>query len=175
MSIAGKNRTTLGVDHTGAPRKGQYSAPGEAGLISHRHAVPKVNGVRDVTSVTATLGKAPLPKRAHLESPPIHNGMNAKSRRDGTHFSGLSGQDLSRYDANPGDDPLVGAPRGKDLKPVALTPGMKSQTSPALTNDVHFALGKAALAEAKMSPDDKMACGIGNFYFAEKKHDPSIV
>ncbi len=71
MGITGKRVSTIGPGHDGAPKPGHYAAPGEAGLISHPHAFPKVNGQSDVTAVKATLGKPPKPKRAHLERRPF--------------------------------------------------------------------------------------------------------
>jgi hypothetical protein len=117
MSVAGSRKSTIGPGHDGGPKAGFYAAPGEAGLTSHPHSVPKASGMEEVTGVKATLGKPPKMKRAYTDPVPMHNGSNAKSRRTGEHFHGLSGQDLSRYDANPGDDPLAGAPRGKKLAP----------------------------------------------------------
>ena len=163
MSVAGKTKSTIGPGHDGGPKPGFYAKPGEAGLVSHPHSLPKAGGMEEVTAVKATLGKAPKIKRAYTDPVPMHNGPTAKSRRTGEHFHGLSGQDLSRYDANPGDDPLAGAPRGKVLTPVALSPGMKSRTSPALTNELHFARGKKMLDQAgdASSANDRQALGIG--------------
>lgn len=95
--------------------------------IGHAHpsAAPNAAGMVDHTTVHADLGKAPLPKRAFTTSPEIHNGMMGKSRSDETHFAGVGGQDLSRYDSNPGDDPLSALPRGKRLTAVQPVPGQR--------------------------------------------------
>lgn len=110
----------------------------------------------------AALGKAPLHKRAFTETPEIHSGMNAKSRSDGTHFAGLSGQDLSRYDAD-GPNPLSGPPRGKRLSPVAISPGMRSRTNEDQPLIPAADLAKAVMDEAadNSAPDDRRALGIG--------------
>jgi hypothetical protein len=100
----------------------------------HAEAAKNIAGQVDHTNVKVDLGRPPLPKRAFTTAPPeIHSGMNAKSK-SGVHFAGLSGQDLSRYDANPGNDPLAGAPRGKRLTPVQRSPGMRSRVSDALAS-----------------------------------------
>jgi hypothetical protein len=99
--------------------------PGGVGV--HPHYVGNVAGQTDQTNVHADLGKAPRTKRAFTEPLEIHNGSNAKSR-SGTHFAGLSGQDLSRYDAD-GPDPLAGPAQGKRLAPVQPSPGMRSRTN----------------------------------------------
>ena len=75
----------------------------------------------------ADLGKTARVKRAFTAPPEIHSGSNAKSR-SGTHFNGLSGQDLSRYDAD-GPDPMAGPTQGKRLTPVQPSPGMRSRTN----------------------------------------------
>lgn len=166
----------MGPDHSGAPA--HFARPGEPGLISHPHALPKVtSGMQDQTNVKADLGVRPKVKHAHLIAAPIHDGMMAKSRKDGTHFSGLSGQDLSRYDAN-GPDPLAGPPRGKRLTPVQINPGSRSRNADSLASEeagvaharakasdqsaLHAALGKAIISEAlaHSSVDDRRY-GIG--------------
>jgi hypothetical protein len=135
--------------------------------IGHAHprAVEATNaaGMVDHANVNLALGKPPLPKKAFTSAPEIHSGMNAKSRRDGTHFAGLSGQDLSRYDAN-GPDPLSGAPQGKRLTPVMASPGMKDQSATAFADEIsRAAAAKKILDEAadNSAPDDRRALGIG--------------
>jgi hypothetical protein len=94
----------------------------------------------------------------------VNNAMTTKSRRTGEHFVGVGGDGISAYDADPGTNPLGGAPRGKVLTPVAISPGMKSQSSQGpLTNDEHFALGKKVLDEAgdASSANDRQALGLG--------------
>jgi hypothetical protein len=101
---------------------------------AHPHAVAAKNiaGQIDQTNVHADLGKPPLPKRAFTETPEIHSGMMGKSKT-GTHFAGLSGQDLSRYDAD-GPDPLSAPPRGKKLAPLAPHPSMRDRFDDALSS-----------------------------------------
>ncbi len=151
--------TRVGPGHDGKPR--HFARSGEASLISHPHAVPNAAGMVDHTNVSATLGKQPLPKHAHLHSPPIHSGMMARSK-SGTHFSGLSGQDLSRYDAD-GPDPLAGPPQGKRTARAEINPGCRDRSGDSLasedagvaharatakgTEHIH-ALGKAIMDEA---------------------------
>lgn len=108
--------------------------PGVGYAHPHAEAAKNVAGQIDHTHVKADLGTAPKPKRAFTTAPQVHSGMMAKSRKDGTHFAGLSGQDLSRYDANPGDDPLSGAPRGKVVTPVQPHSSMRSRTNDALAS-----------------------------------------
>ena len=114
--------------HANGRFRNQRTHPGVG--VAHPHAVMATNqaGLIDHKHVKVDLGVAPKAKRAFTTAPEIHSGMNAKSRKDGTHFAGLSGQDLSRYDAN-GPDPLSGAPRGKTLAPVQPVPGQRSRTN----------------------------------------------
>lgn len=164
MSVAGNRKTTIGLDHSGAPHAGAFVPKDHpAAMPSHPHAVPNRAGTVDHANAHADLGVAPKPKRALTTSPPITGGMQAKSRRDGQYFHGLSGQDLSRYDAD-GPDPLSGAPVAKRLTEPAITPTMRSRTSPGLTDEHFRALGKLLLSTATASPDDKAALahyGIG--------------
>lgn len=113
---------------------------------AHPKAVAATNiaGTIDHDNVKLILGKPPLPKRAFASAPEIHSGMNAKSRKDGTHFAGLSGQDLSRYDGD-GPDPLAAPPRGKQLTPVQPVPGQRSRTDDALASAEPGAAHKAAM------------------------------
>lgn len=129
---------------------------------AHPHYVGNVAGQTDQTNVHADLGKAPLPKRAFTEAPEIHSGMNAKSRDGKTHFSGLSGQDLSCYDGD-GPDPLSGAPRGKRLTPVQPVPGMRSRTNENQPLVPLADQAKAIMDEAGDAADiqTKRALGIG--------------
>ncbi len=107
--------------------------PGVGFPHPHAQAAKNIAGQIDHTHVRADLGKKPLPKRAFAgPAPEIHSGMMAKAK-DGTHFAGLSGQDLGRYDAN-GPDPLSGAPRGKVLTPVAPSFGQRSRVDDALAS-----------------------------------------
>ena len=105
-------RTHPGIGHA---HPHAVAATNQAGLIDHKH-------------VKADLGVAPKAKRAFTTAPQIHSGMMGKARSDGTHFAGVGGQDLSRYDAN-GPDPLSGAPRDKALAPVQPVPGQRSRTN----------------------------------------------
>jgi hypothetical protein len=84
---------------------------------AHPHAVAATNqaGLTDHKHVKADLGVAPKTKRAFTTPPQIHSGMMGKARSDGTHFAGVGGQDLSRYDAN-----------GTAVQPV---PGQRSRTN----------------------------------------------
>ena len=118
--------------------------PGIGHAHPHAEAAKNIAGQIDLTHVKADLGVAPKPKRAFTESPEIHSGMNAKSRRTGTHFGGLSGQDLSRFDAN-GPDPLSGPPRGKRLTPVQPVPGQRSRVNDALASAEPGAAHRAAM------------------------------
>ncbi len=112
----------------------------------HAEAAKNVAGQIDHTNVNINLGKPPLPKRAFAgPAPEVHSGMNAKSRKDGTHFAGLSGQDLSKYDADPGNGPLAGPPRGKRLTPVQPVPGQRSRINDALASAEPGAAHKAAM------------------------------
>lgn len=155
--------------------------PGIGYAHPHAEAAKNIAGQIDQTHVHADLGKVPLPKRAFTTTPEVHSGFNAKSRSDGTHFAGLSGQDISRYDANPGDDPLAGPPRDKVLSPVQASPGMRSRVNDALSSEAPGVahdramlnkdqllknaadLSARVLAEAgnNSAPDDRRALGIG--------------
>jgi len=108
--------------------RNQRAHPG-VGVV-HPHAVAATNqaGLIDHKRVKADLGVAPKAKRAFTTAPEIPSGMMGKARSDGTHFAGVSGQDLSRYDAD-GPDPLSGAPRGKTLGTVRPVPGQRSRTN----------------------------------------------
>lgn len=164
MSITGKKRSSIGLGHDGAPKPGAFvphDHPAAMGV--HPHAIEASNikaGMQDQTNVHADLGKPAKPKRALTTTPPIAGGMTAKSRSDGTHFHNIGGQDLSRYDSDPGKDPLRGPPRGKNLTPPAPSFGQRSRIDP--TADMK-ALGAAVLAEAfaASAPDDRAAHGYG--------------
>jgi hypothetical protein len=120
--------------HSNGRFRNQRTHPG----VGHAHpqavAASKLNtsGRVDHTNVKADLSKPPLPKRAFTETPQLHSGFNAKSRKDGTHFCALSGQDLSRYDADPSGLDTVsvveGPPRGKRLSPVQPSFGQRDRT-----------------------------------------------
>jgi hypothetical protein len=164
------------VDHSGAPRKGAFVPPGHpAALVSHPHAAAKVHsGMADVTNVHAAMGKAPQPKRAHLTTAPLHNGMATRSRHTGqSHFGGDA---LSRADSNPAN-PLTGPSREKRIdhppKPVI---GQRSRATDMLHGGlpgenhargvgrgVNTDLGAAILAEAYAvaGPDHPANMGIG--------------
>jgi hypothetical protein len=129
-----------------------------------------------------------LPKKAFKEVE-IHSGMVRQSRRDGTYFGGLSGQDLSRYDAA-GPDPLSGAPRGKRLTEVTPVPGQRSTLNDSFPSAEPGAAHKRAdeikdvtaqfsrdLAEKILdeagdhsAPDDRRALGIGTLPQQTEEH-----
>jgi len=115
---------------------------------SHPRAVPNAAGQVDHTQVHADLGKPPLPKKAFTEAgkPEVHSAMMGKSRKDGTHFAGLSGQDLSRYDADAAD-PLSAPPRGKKLSPLVPSPGMRDRFDDALASGTPGAAHATAMAK----------------------------
>lgn len=107
--------------------------------VAHPHAVAATNqaGLIDHKNVKVDLGKAPKAKTAFTSAPEIHSGMMGKARSDGKHFAGLSGQDLSHYDADPGSA-LTGGdvmghnlPQGKAFigKPVEPVKGQRSRTN----------------------------------------------
>jgi hypothetical protein len=79
----------------------------------------------------------------------VNPGMVAKSRKTGLLHTHAHSIDYT--DSDPGNPLKAGPPRGKDLRPVPIKPGMRSRTSPGLTNDVHFALGKIAMDNATKS------------------------
>jgi hypothetical protein len=118
---------------------------------AHPHYAGNVAGQTDQTHVKADLGKPPLPKRAFTEALEIHSGMNAKAK-DGTHFAGLSGQDLSRYDADPAGldtvSAIEGPPRGKRLSPVQPSFGMRSRVNDASASAEPGAAHAAAMLNA---------------------------
>lgn len=164
MSVIGKRKSTIGLGHDGAPKPGAFvPLDHPQAMGAHPHSIEASNvagGMEDHTNVKADLGKAPKLKRAFMTVPPIAAGMTAKSRSDGTHFHNIGGQDLSRYDADPGNDPLRGPARGKRMTPVQPVPGQRSRTEPMA--DLK-SLGSAVLAEAfaASAPDDRMAHGYG--------------
>jgi len=115
---------------------------------------PKIHsGMKDVTSVHVDLGKPPLPKRAHTQNVPIHSGMVTKSRATGQWHWGADS--MGRYDADPAS-PLGSPPIQKRLTPPMIKPGMKSQQSPQLSEDQHFALGKSILDSATADPHNPL-------------------
>ena len=91
------------------------------------HNVPNMARMTERTTVKATLGRMPLPKRSAYERPPVHSGMTMKSRRTGVHYQAIGGDEMSRFDAN-GPSPLSGAPRGKRVAPVAVNPGCRDRS-----------------------------------------------
>lgn len=169
-----KSESTIGPGYDGKHR--HFAKPGEPSLIAHPHALPNAAGMVDHTRVPMTLGKQPLPKNAWTP-PPIHSGMMAKSRKDGTHFSGVSGPDIARYDAD-GPDPLAGPPQGKRTARAEINPGCRDRSGDSLASEdagvaaarakakgfeAMQALGRAILNEAAAgsAPDDRRALGIG--------------
>lgn len=150
-----KGETRHGPGYDGVPR--HFTKPGEPGLIAHPHAVVIVAGQKEQTNVHADLGVTPKIKHAHQVANPIHDGMMAKSTKDGTHFSGLSGQDLSHYDADPGNAlsgrEVMGGnlPMGKRLTPPKFAPGMRSRANDALSS------GYPGTAHAKFTDEHRAA------------------
>jgi hypothetical protein len=145
---------------------------------AHRNYLPKTSGPQDTINVHADLGVAPKVKKAFTERPEIHSGMMAKSKRTGEHFAGLGGQDLSRFDGDPGMDALGGAPRGKVLTPPTPAFGQRSRQTesafpvlpPGVNNKLHRGAGvdhqlaRRIFGEATSSADDRLALahyGIG--------------
>lgn len=134
MSVTGKQRTSIGLDRTGRPRRGSMVPAGHPNaLITHPHAAPKAHsGMQDQQNAHATLGKTPKVKRAHVTAPPVHNGMATRSRDTGAfHFGGDA---LSQADANPAN-PLGGAPRAKNLTPPQASFGQRSRLGDSLGGD----------------------------------------
>ena len=119
--------------HANGRFRNQRTHPG-VGVV-HPHAAAQVAGKIVDTQVHADLGVAPKPKKAFTTAgaPQIHSGMMGKARSDGTHFAGLSGQDLSRYDADPSGldtkSAVEGPPRGKRLSPVSPSFGQRDRTN----------------------------------------------
>jgi hypothetical protein len=153
-------KTGIGPDG----RMNAAARPGEA--IHDVHHTPTLARNQEAQQyTTATLGKAP---KAKGYSVPVHNQMHTRSRATGALH--LGGDALSRVDANP-SNPLGGAPRGKSLTPVQPVPGQRSRTSDTLHSGApgenHAKgkpnvaamqdLGRAVLAEATCSADDRMA------------------
>lgn len=135
--------------HANGRFRNQRTHPG-VGVV-HPHAAAQVAGKIVDTQVHADLGVAPKPKKAFTTAgaPQIHSAMMGKARSDGTHFAGLSGQDLSRYDADPSGLDTVsvveGPPRGKVLTPVQPSFGQRDRTNDALSSGVPGAAHKAAM------------------------------
>jgi hypothetical protein len=125
---------------------GKPVAPINPAFVNHAaHGEgPHVRG--HAGSTIATNG---APKRQYPVH--VHSGMIAKSRKTGQLHVNAHSVDCAEQ-ANPGNplrSPLL--PIGKNLHPVAIKPGMRSRTSPGLTNDQHFALGRLALEHATKS------------------------
>jgi hypothetical protein len=150
------NKSRTGVDYSG--RSKAFAKPGESSLdVHHDPNVARVHdGMKDQTRTNiARDGKA---KALHPVS--VHNAMATRSRDSGQ--SHLGGDALSRADANPGTNPLGGAPRGKRLTPPQPSPGMRSRTSNANMATMQD-LGRAILAEAfaVAGPDHPANMGVG--------------
>ena len=163
-----------------------YTTPDDpTALFVHPHNVPNMARMTERTTVKATLGRMPLPKRSAYERPPVHSGMTMKSRRTGVHYQAIGGDEMSRFDAN-GPSPLSGAPRGKRVAPVAVNPGCRDRSQDALASEeagtaharakaagheAMHALGRAILNEAAnhSAPDDRRALGIGTLPEATSK------
>jgi hypothetical protein len=135
--------------HANGRFRNQRTHPGVGVAHPHAEAAKNVAGQIDHTNVKLALGKPPLPKKAFTDTPEIHSAMMGKARSDGTHFAGLSGQDLSRYDADPSGLDTVsvveGPPRGKALSPVQPSFGQRDRTNDALSSGVPGAAHKAAM------------------------------
>jgi hypothetical protein len=109
------------VSNTGAPHPDHYAKPG---LISHPASVGNVAGAAGRAAVPADLGKAPIPKRAHTDSVPIHSGMKTQTRSGGEAFGA---DHSSAIDALTGTTVVPGrdgtAPNHPLTKPPVAKPG----------------------------------------------------
>jgi len=80
---------------------------------------------------------------------PVHGGMHHVGP-NGEFNAGISATAAAAAlagDKLPTDPPTI----GKRLSPPAISPGMRSRTSPGLNDDAHRELGARVLAEAKGS------------------------
>jgi hypothetical protein len=129
----------------------------------HPQAAAQVAGKIVDTQVHADLGVAPKQKKAFTGASQIHSGMMAKSRKDGTHFAGLSGQDLSRYDADPSGldtkSAIEGPPRGKVLSPVQPSFGQRDRSNDPVGGGV-VVDGRNPAHEKAMANKDQFTKGM---------------
>ncbi|HUI12572.1 MAG TPA: hypothetical protein VL048_03775 [Xanthobacteraceae bacterium] len=163
------NKNPFGVGHDGRPKAVINVHPGMS--VSHDRHMPGRQIEHDVhvaEGMKRTYSGGIDPRvgavAKHQGPVPVHGAMAAKSRRTGEHFDGVGGDGISRYDADPGTNPTLGPPVGKRLTEPAITPTMRSRTSPGLTGEHFRMLGKLLLSTATASPDDKAALahyGIG--------------
>lgn len=115
------NKSPFGVGHDGRPK----GVPNKPGMSGPSREAPAFQG----HEVPGNIARDGAPKFHH--DVPVHGGMNAKSRRTGVHFDGVGGDGISAFDANPGTNPLGGAPRGKVLMPVQPVPGQRERSKDA--------------------------------------------
>jgi hypothetical protein len=113
MSVAGSRKSTIGPGHDGGPKDGFLAEPGEPGLSVH-HDANKARVGDDMSAHPSIARRAGAKRFAPVS---VNNAMTTKSRRTGEHFVGVGGDGISAYDADPGTNPLGGAPRGKKLTP----------------------------------------------------------
>jgi hypothetical protein len=147
-------RNTIGVGLDG--KHNAFARKGEATLAVHHDPNEARKGDPGVKGNIARDG---APKRMHPVS--IHNGMTERQQTlqgmgHATALDSLSGQTVTPGKTNsvPGwgngglrsGNPMAHAPASKNLKPVAVTPGMRSRTS---QHDP--AIGAAILASALYS------------------------
>jgi hypothetical protein len=97
-------------------------------------------------------GSGTASKRFVGQVAPTHGSM--AHVQDGVLMQSVSKTDVARAPDASGDSPLEPDYR-HGLSPkqrnVPIKPGMRSRTSPGLTNDSHFALGAVVLGEAVLS------------------------
>jgi hypothetical protein len=129
-------RNSTGIGHDG--RSNAFSKRGEATLAVHHDPNEARKGDHGVKGNIARDG---APKRMHPVS--VHNGMTERQQA----LAGMQHANAVAPDANPAS-PLTKEPQGKNLKPVAVTPGMRNRTNAAHSGMDLDTLGKCILAEA---------------------------
>ena len=134
---------------------GKPPAPVGPSFVSHHSHNNAVVRGREPTGNIALDGS---PKRT--TDVMVHPGMMTKSPVTGKLHTHAFDRDYFNFDA--GSPLKAGPPAGKRLPPVAISPTMRSRTSPRLSNDQHFALGKIVLDNATKSggtPADELGIG----------------
>ncbi len=143
--------------HANGRFRNQRTHPG-VGVV-HPQAAAQVAGKIADKKVHADLGVAPKQKKALTTAPELHSGMMGKARSDGTHFAGVGGQDLSRYDADPSGldtkSAIEGPPRGKALSPVQPSFGQRDRS-----NDP---VGGGVVVDGRNPAHDKAMLNRGQF------------
>jgi hypothetical protein len=147
-----KGTSTIGPGHDGAPQPDFYAGPNDAACSAHH--VSHGNGQHiEGGAVKGNLARDGAAKRTNVV--PVHRGMTPAQHYGAASMGGTPGGGLGHATSSaiPGENPLspnaVTIGKAKELTPPKITPGMRSRTTPELSDEMHQALSAAVFAQAK--------------------------